>query len=374
VAVNAERLHAIVNSLQGEIAATDAGLSELRNAVRQSAESPANGGAQQTITEQRAQLYKMLDHASSEASSPAEREVLKELKVAPLLGSQLRKRIDEIFKRNGITPAVAADELDQLVQQVQELSSALSSMKSSFERLSIGAEELDAGEVEVSFLIPRREVHNGLEGLGREFMSIKRILNPFLELSTGNREEVQVMAIASSEFEAFLLLVPAAAAYFAKALETVLNIYEKVLNIRKAKKELEDSGIAPDYVERLDGEANAMTKKEIEQFVDQLMKERTEVENPDRANELRTDLAKQTMELAKRIDHGYRVDLQARELEPTTEDHEPDGRAEQQAAVQEVLAARNRLKAFKLTGKPILGLPEAISDDAIHGAESNTEQ
>lgn len=90
------------------------------------------------------------------------------MNVAPLLGSQLRKRVDEIFKRNGITPAVAADELDQLVQQVQELSSALSNMQSSFERLGIGTEELGAGEVEVGFLIPRQEVHDGLEALGLE--------------------------------------------------------------------------------------------------------------------------------------------------------------------------------------------------------------
>jgi hypothetical protein len=287
--VNAERLHAIVNSLQAEVAATDAGLSELRDAVRQSADSPADGDAQQRLTEQRAQLYKMLDHASSETLSPAGREVLKELKVAGLLGTHLRKRIDEIFKRNGITPAVAADELDQLVQQVQELASALSNMKSGFERLSIGAEELDYGEVEVSFLIPRREVHNGLEGLGREFMSIKRILNPFLELSTGTREDVQVRAIASSEFEAFLLLVPVAAVSFAKALETILNIYEKILNIRKAKKDLEDSGVAPSYVEGLNSQADSVMRQEVERSVDQLM-EKHPVDDADRANELRTDL------------------------------------------------------------------------------------
>jgi hypothetical protein len=205
-------------------------------------------------------------------------------------------------------------------------------------------------------------VHDGLEALGLEFINLKKILNPFLELSTGTREDVHVRTIASSEFETFLLLVPPAAACFAKALETVLNIYEKVLNIRKAKKELEDAGIASDCVERLNDEAKAMTRQEIEQFVEQLMREKTDGVDSDRANELRTDLVKQTMELARRIDRGFRVDLKARELEPAAEDNEPADRAETRSAVETVLAARERLRAFKLTGKPILSLPESVSD------------
>ncbi len=146
--MNVERLHAIVNSLQGEMTATFTGLVELRDAVRQSANEPGDPSAQQRVTEQRHQLYGLLDQAPSETLSPAGREVLKELSVAGLLGSQLRKRVDEIFRRNGITPAVAADELDRLVDQVQELSSALSGLQSSFNRLGIGAETLEAGDEE----------------------------------------------------------------------------------------------------------------------------------------------------------------------------------------------------------------------------------
>lgn len=360
--MNAERLHTIVNSLEGEMAATLSGLVELREAVRQSANDPTDPEAQQRVMEQRGQLYQLLDIARSGTLSPAGREVLKELAVAGLLGSQLRKRIDEIFRRNGITPAVAADELDRIVDQAQELSLALSGLQSSFDRLGIGAETLEPGEVEVSFLIPRREVHDGLEALGREFINLKKILNPFLELSTGTRDEVQVRAIASSEFEAFLLLIPVAAAAFAKAVETVLNIYEKVLNIRKAKKELEESGIENNYVEGLAAQADTVMRVEVERFVDRLLETSNQVSDMDRVNELRTDLVKQTMELARRIDRGYRVDLQARELEPTPEDGEAAADDETRVAVDEVLAARDRLKVFKLSGKPILSLTESVGD------------
>ena len=371
--MNAERLHAIVNALQSEVAETSVQLSELRDVVRQSANNPGDPDPQQRIGQNRDQLYRMLDRAPSEKLSPAGREALKELKVAELLGSQLRKRVNEIFKRNSITPATAADDLEQLVARVQELSELLNDLQQGFERFGIGIEELEPGEVEVSFLIPRKEVHDGLAALGQEFINIKRILGPFLELSTGSREDVRVRTIASSEFEAYLLLGAFVAANFAKALETVLNIYEKILNIRKASKQLEETGIDPDYVDGLKKQAETMTRHEIEQFVNKLLAEQSQTDDRERENELRTDLEKQTMELARRVDHGYRVDLEARELAPAEDETEPTERAEQRAAVEDVLATRERLRAFKLTGKPILGLPESTDETPAAGGDEDVQ-
>lgn len=261
-----------------------------------------------------------------------------------------------------------------LTERVEQLSAALDNVQNGFEYLGIGIDTLKPGEVEVSFLIPRKEVHDGLATLGQEFINLKRILGPFLELSTGSREDVRVRAIASSEFEAFLILVPTAAAMFAKALETVLNIYEKVLNIRLARKQLEDSGVNDDYVNGLENQANDLMRREIEQFVDQLMANKTHDDDA-RANELRTDMTKQTMELARRIDRGYRVDLEACELAPAEDSaEEPTDRAETRAAVEAVLAARERLKVFKLTGKPILTLPEPADDDTSSTHEDGNSE
>jgi hypothetical protein len=370
-AVNAERLHAIVDSLRGEVDETLVHMRELGEVIRRSANNPGDADIQRAVVESREQLYKMLERASSETLSPAGRDALKELKVADLLGTRLRKRIDDIFKQSSITPATAADDIDGLVTQIQKLSELLASLRRGFESLGIGIEELEPGEVEVSFLIPRREVHDGLEELGREFINIKRILGPFLELSTGSREDVRVRAIASSEFEAYLLLGAIVAANFAKALETVLNIYEKLLNIRKASKQLEETGIDPQYVDGLQERANDMTRQEIEDFVARLLNERGSADDLERDNELRTDLTKQTMELARRIDRGYRVDLEARELPPAEDTTEPTNRTEQRAAVNDVLAVRQRLRAFKLTGKPILGLPETT--DQAGDPEANVQ-
>ena len=182
-----------------------------------------------------------------------------------------------------------------------------------------------------------------------------------------------------------MLLGAFAAANFARALETVLNIYEKVMNIKKARKDLENTGVDETFVDGLEEQAKAMTKREIEQFVTELVAEREKEQvggegvgseqgdqekAEERKRELRTGLEKQTMELARRVDLGYRVDLDAGALPPSEDTDESPERAEERAAVDGVLAARERLRALKLTGTPILGLPppvepnsEAASDD-----------
>jgi len=361
--VNAERLHTAAKALVAETDGTAGHLQELRSAVRQAANNPGDGASQQQVAPLRDALFKWLDRAPSEEMTALEREALKELNVEPLLGNQLRKRVETVFRRNGVTPSMAADELDELVAALEELRGSLGYLIQAFAYFSIGADTLEAGEVEVSVLVPRGAVHEGLAALGQEFISIKKIIDPFSELLTGSRDDVTVRTIASSEFEIFVALAPVVAAHFAKAVETVLNIYEKVHSIRKASEELEKTGVEPSVVALLQEQAKTITRNEINVFVENLLGE-IQMDDEARRNELRIDLAKQLVELATRLDHGYKVDLNAAALPlPAAGESEPSGRPAQRAAVEEVISARGRLKAFKLTGKPILALPESASSE-----------
>src|ERR1700677_4794672 len=134
----------------------------LKDAVRQSANQPADVGAQQQIVEHREHLNKLLSRAPSDTLSPVGREVLKELKVTGLLGSQLRKRVEEILKGNKLTPTAAADELDVLAERVEQLSAALENVQNGFEHLGIGIDELEPGEVEPPRESWRRFLLSGL--------------------------------------------------------------------------------------------------------------------------------------------------------------------------------------------------------------------
>jgi hypothetical protein len=365
--MNAERLHAMAKALKAELAQTEAPalLQQLDTALQALVQEPAQPSHQQTISTLRQQLDAALASAPSNDFSPAWREALEELDVSDLVGETLREQIQAIFERNEITPSAAAQELTPLAQRLQAFDQALDSLIASFEFFGIGAEELAPGEFEVGFLVPRAAVDEELGALGKEFVQLKRILGPFLELTTGNRPDVRVRSIASSEFQVLLDSAPAAALMIATALERLISSYEKVLQIRLAHQTLRESGVAEKTLDSVSKEAEKLMEKDIAELVEELLAQ-GEPPDPGRANELRKDLQSALNGLANRIDRGYGVEVRTGELpqEAADEDVEVDPDLERRREMAEkVLAAQKRLSFRNPTGKPILELPESGLED-----------
>jgi hypothetical protein len=364
--MNAERLHAIALALKAELTETESPslLQQLVGALRQMVEDPNQPAHQQAVGAVRQQLYGALTGASSNDFSPAWREALDELGVAELLGENLRERIDVVLGRNEITPTAAADELAPLDARLQELNQALDSVLAGFQFFALGAEDLPPGAFEVGFLVPRPAVKEELGALGAEFIDLKRILGPLLELTTGSRPDVHVRSIASSDFQVLLDSAPATALLLATALERLISSYEKVVNIRLAHQQLREAGASEETLASASRDAKDKMGTDIEGLVDELLVRANQVDQG-RANELRTELRNSLNALANRIDEGYSIEVRAGEP-PVDDEDDGDGdgspldpekqllreRSEGVRAVQKRLTFRN------ITGEPILELPE----------------
>lgn len=367
--MNTQRLHAIANAVEAEISAGSLNsLQELVTALRQAAQDPSQ---QPAVSAMREQLGGQLRQAPSNGFSPAWREALTELGIADLLGDSLLARVEAIFQRNEITLNTAADELEPYAERLAGLNEALDRIRLGFNYFEIRAEELAPGEFEVGFLIPREAVDADLGELGDEFMKIKRILGPFLELSTGTRPDIRVRSLSSSEFQVFLDSLPATALLLATTIERIISAYEKVMNIRLARQQLADAGASDATLGSVTEEADTKMGAEIEEFVEDLLEQADSLEKG-RANELRKELRDSLNSLANRIDRGYNLEIRAGELpEPEEESEGPasDPReTELRGTVAAVRAAQERIKFAELSGKPILELPEA-EDKATPGTD-----
>jgi hypothetical protein len=209
--LNAERLHAIALAVRDDLAATEevSLVQQLAASLRQQVQAPAEPTYGVQTSELRQQLNARLAGAPSNTFSAAWHQTLEELGIADLLGEKLRQRIEEIFLRNEITQAAAADELEVIAQEVQNLDANLNQLIAAYASFGIGAEELAPGEFEIGFLIPRDAVDDELGQLGREFVELKKeILGPIQELATGTRSDLTVSVISSSDFQVFLEAVP----------------------------------------------------------------------------------------------------------------------------------------------------------------------
>jgi hypothetical protein len=232
--MNVERLHVIARVLREELDGTDTRrqLRELVNGLRSMVQEPNQPAYQQQVSSTRASMADALREAGSNEFPETWQQVLEELGITGLLGRRLSKQIEEVFERNEITPSAAAEELGPLADEVEKFDDALDQLLAGLEFFRIGSEKLEPGDFEIGFLVPRAEVHEELGELGVEFQNLRRVIEPFMELATGNRPPIRVRTIASSEFQVFLESTPLTAYLFTRALKTVLETYDKLLDIR----------------------------------------------------------------------------------------------------------------------------------------------
>jgi hypothetical protein len=366
--VNAERLHAIVDGLKEELQETQAAplLQQLLQGLQDLSQQPGQPAPQQSVSVTRQQLSERLAAAPSNRYPPAWRQAITELGVDDVLGTQLRERIDAIFEQNELTPSAAASQLEPIASKVSQLDNALDQLQQGFGFFGIRAEELEPGEFEISFLIPRKTVENDLGSLGQEFRRIKLLLGPFLELAVGSRPDVEVRSIASSEFQVLLAGIPAATLMLAKSLDYLVSAYQKVIDMREARQMLKDAGASEETLGSATRDADSKMDQEIETLVDQLLKEADTKPNQGRRNELRKELRDALRGLARRIDQGYVIDVRVGELPAPSEEEDEAPSPETQRIrqiVDEVMSVQERLKFANLSGEPILELPEAVDDD-----------
>jgi hypothetical protein len=371
--VNVERFRAIAGSLREEIETTNypALLEEVANGLQQAVKDPSQPSPQEQVSKARGRLETTLRGAPSNDFSPAWKESLKELGITDLVGDQLADRIEEIFTRNEITPSAAAEELSTIHERVQELIQALNQATAGLDFFEIGTEELEPGEFEIGFMIPRQAVDDDLGALGREFVRLKKIVLPLSELAGEGRPQIEVRSIASSEFEVFLHSTPAVALMFAKVLDLLLGSYQKILDIRLKHRELaEQDGVPDEVLEPLSQHASGKMEETVNEIVEKAVAD-ARLDDEARRNELRTELRLELNALAERIDRGYNVEVRTGQLPPPPEDDEEaeplDMDPNVKSTAETVLGMQKQLSFMNVSGKPILRLEQPPDDESEDG-------
>lgn len=374
--MNVERVNAIARRLKADLDATQlvAKVQALADSVAVSVAQPPSPETQQAIAAARSEAANAISASALDHLPPVEQEAIAEWEIDGVLGSALQSRLDEILRDNQLTPATAAEQLAELATRLQELSGVVDSLVAAFNWLGIASEELDPGQFEVDVLIPRQAVHEHLGELGREFVELERIFLPFIELTTGSRPAVEVRSIASSQFAVYLATGATSALAIAKAVDQLLGIYERIINIRKAKAEVDalrgelNDEVVDKAIEPLEEQAEAVLNDGIDDLAAELTREfAASVLPPGRENELQVEITHSLRSIAGRIDHGYNVSVRTSVLPaPGEDEEESEEDARVRAASQEVESRRERMQFMNRTGESILELTDGESQVDLH--------
>jgi len=365
--MNAERLHAIALAVRDELDSTEevSLIEQLAGTLRNQVNEPAHPDYPQQTAQHRAALNERLASAPSNNFSAAWHETLEELNIAHLLGEPLRQRIEEIFLRNEITTAVAADEVQALAEEVRMLRTNLDQVITGLEAFHVGAEELAPGEFEIGFLIPREAVDNELEAMSRKLIELKKeIIGPLEELVTGTRSDIKVKTISSSDFQFFLETVPDVAVMLSQVIVDLYAAFEKVKRIRKSIADL-IGDVRDESLELLREDASESMNLDIDALATKLLDTYSgNIKDDKRRNEMKIAITHSLRKTAKRLEESYTIEI--REYQEPPEPEEGEQPVQLDAAAEEarrVIAERQPLmRRLELPGEPILELEEGDDD------------
>ena len=356
--MNAERLHAIVKSLRGELSQRNVmgGVEGLIAALRNMTAQPSNAGFQQTVVNSRETLRKALSDAPSDSFSPTWRQVLRDIGGEELFGHRLLHSIEDAINQNQMTPTVALQVIDAIKERLKAFTEALDHANGALELFRIGSEKLTPGECEIGILIPRQAVNNKLPEYIRELGEMEFILDTLCEVATGGVDDLEVRTLSSSDLMLFLAAHPQVGEIVAKAVDFIVTQYKKILEIRKVQREIERLELPEEISERTREHANKLMAEKIDTFTVEIMNEYQAVSDTGRRNELRNAVKLSLSGMANRIDRGFHIEVR---IEPPPKDKATE---EVTRAVQTIQAASVNMQFMKLEGPPILGLPEAAGE------------
>jgi hypothetical protein len=103
-------------------------------------------------------FFEAVTDVASDTFSPAWRQILIEMSGEGLFGKTLKERAEQILAQNQMTPIVARQETQKILEDLGNFMKGLDSTISAFSQFGIGTEELGPGQAEITLLVPRRAV------------------------------------------------------------------------------------------------------------------------------------------------------------------------------------------------------------------------
>ena len=361
--MSTERLHALAYLLNEDLNRIELltrlqGLIDsLQQLIHQSDENH-----QQMMMEALQAVYSALDESIVESLSPTWTQQLKKIGFHEYLGSQLKEKLIGCINQNQITPVRAHLKVKEWHSIIERFKSAIEEVTRALPQLNIGRDELEPGQCELGFLVPREVVNNHFSEYVKELRQFELIFRTFSEITTGKAEEFTVRTI-SSDLIVYINATPAVAVLVATALERIITVYKELLEIRRLRNELSAQEVSDEELKSIDTHINIKMDKAIEKLVREIMAEYYKPSSMARKNELTNALRISLNKLANRIDRGYNIEVRVAER-PKEEIQEGQEKAEPTEEIQHfevIKKAAPNLQFIRLEGEPVLSLPEAIT-------------
>ncbi|MFH6963018.1 hypothetical protein ACHRVK_11520 [Flavobacterium plurextorum] len=359
--MNVERLHRIIIDLADDLKDYKilSLVQNVQNDLQNQVNAPSEPTYQTSLVANLEILYKALENSEYNDYSPSWKEIINDISGENLFGVKLKERLQLIFAQNTITPAKALEDLKEIHNALETFQTALKNLISSFEILNIEEEELEPGQCELGYTIPRLFVHNKLSSLKKEIIELNFILNSISEAVTGEKQEYDVKTISSSDFLLYIIIGLGVADVLSKATERILNHYKQILEIKHLRNQLKEKGIPASKTKSIETHANSMMEDEIKRIAKEVINEYYVGKDNGRKNELENSVIISLNKLANRIDNGFNIEIRVEPLPSPKEDEIVSADLQKKRdLVKSIQTSSKNIEYIETNGQSILELPE----------------
>ncbi len=362
--MNTERLYDIAKAIINDINTTaiQDKLSNLTSQIEKRVKSSVSASHQEGINKIISDIGKVSESAPSNDFSATMRQAVTKLIGEGVLGYEMDAIIEKISTYQQFAPSVALVQIKELINRIQQIKDNFAQLINTFKDLGIDTDNSKHGICELEVLIPRSSFKNKLDKLGEELSELNTIFNVFAEIATGSRPGFDIRNLSSSDPTVLLDLKPEIAACIAVAVERIVTLYKKLLEIRKLHNDLKKSEIPKKTLKDVDDHANSIMNEGIKELISKLIKQFYKKTDDGRENELTTELRFTLNKIAGRIDRGYNIEIRIKPVQENETEDTDEVLSHAAQYIQTIKSAKQNMQFIKEEGEPILNLPESKSN------------
>lgn len=284
--------------------------------------------------------------------------VIEDIDMADLIGFGIYDQVNNSIKESQPLLTDAVKNIQLLLTRIKKIENAFEQLNTSFETLGIEGNLLEEGEAELSVLLPREIFSNDFEKFLNEGKIVDRLVKTISEIEVGKPEVATVKQLSTSDPLILLGLSAVTLLPILKCIETIIDIYQKIQNIRKAKEQAIVAELSRSVIAAIEKEEKNTITLEIKKFCESFVTKQ-KVKDNGRRQELLTMLEKTLTQLSARIDRGMRIEGNAEENLIVEEDEDEDEAREREslnATINKIIESSEKIRYFEPAKSPILEL------------------
>jgi hypothetical protein len=322
--------------------------------------NPSDASSQTNFSNALNELSKALADLSV-TYSPTQRDRIYALGAKPYFSSLMVTQIRQSVTQNPISPSVTLGLINKLIEKRGAYLDQVKRTLLGLEDFELDVSELNEGEADVGFELPRDLFGNKLHGLINELRSVQRIIRVISEVETGSVCDPDLHDISASDPIFFLGADPVTIASIAGAVAWALNQWKKIEEIRKLRTETKkvESFTEKEVADFFDSKIKRQIDQAVEERTSEML-ERSRLSQA-RKNELTSETEWALRAVLARVERGVKIEV--RFLEATDEEASTDEAQRAAAGTLSELAAE--LVFPKSEGKPVLALPAVKDADPV---------